>query len=76
MPGEAGAPREAPETKGGDVSAAVAPIVTPPSTSKWYGQVIGLNDVTVSVPPGVTRLLGPKRRQITFMKRSPGSFLA
>ncbi|MDE3156657.1 MAG: ABC transporter ATP-binding protein [Acidobacteriota bacterium] len=27
--------------------------------SKWYGQVIGLNDVTVTVPPGVTGLLGP-----------------
>ena len=27
--------------------------------SKWYGQVIGLNDVSVSVPPGITGLLGP-----------------
>ena len=27
--------------------------------SKWYGQVSGLNDVTVSVPPGITGLLGP-----------------
>ena len=27
--------------------------------SKWYGQVIGLNDVSVTVPPGVTGLLGP-----------------
>jgi ABC-2 type transport system ATP-binding protein len=27
--------------------------------SKWYGQVSGLNDVSVSVPPGITGLLGP-----------------
>jgi len=27
--------------------------------SKWYGQVIGLNDVSVSIPTGITGLLGP-----------------
>jgi ABC-2 type transport system ATP-binding protein len=27
--------------------------------SKWYGQVIGLNDVTLSIPRGITGLLGP-----------------
>jgi ABC-2 type transport system ATP-binding protein len=27
--------------------------------SKWYGQVSGLNDVTVKVQPGITGLLGP-----------------
>jgi ABC-2 type transport system ATP-binding protein len=27
--------------------------------SKWYGQVIGLNDVTVTLRPGITGLLGP-----------------
>ena len=27
--------------------------------SKWYGQVSALNDVSVSVPPGITGLLGP-----------------
>lgn len=27
--------------------------------SRWYGQVIGLNDVTFSLPPGLTALLGP-----------------
>ncbi len=26
--------------------------------SRWYGQVIGVNDVTVSITPGVTGLLG------------------
>lgn len=28
------------------------------SASKWYGQVIGLNDVTCDIGPGVTALLG------------------
>ena len=27
--------------------------------SRWYGQVIGLNDVTCSIEPGITALLGP-----------------
>jgi len=27
--------------------------------SKWYGQVSGLNDITVTIPPGITGLLGP-----------------
>ena len=27
--------------------------------SRWYGQVIGLNDVSFSLPPGLTALLGP-----------------
>jgi ABC-2 type transport system ATP-binding protein len=39
--------------------AAAPPVVAADHLSKWYGQVIGLNDVTVRVPPGVTGLLGP-----------------
>jgi len=35
------------------------PVIATTHLSKWYGQVIGLNDVTVSVPSGVTGLLGP-----------------
>ncbi|HEV2473205.1 MAG TPA: ABC transporter ATP-binding protein [Chthonomonadales bacterium] len=27
--------------------------------SRWYGQVIGLNDVTCAIGPGITALLGP-----------------
>ena len=43
------------------------------SLSKWYGQVIGLNDVTVSVPAGVTGLLGPNGAgKSTFMKLMTG----
>ena len=41
--------------------------------SKWYGQVIGLNDVTVQVPPGITGLLGPNGAgKSTFMKLITG----
>ena len=37
----------------------VATVVATDHLSKWYGQVIGLNDVTLSVSGGVTGLLGP-----------------
>ena len=41
--------------------------------SKWYGQVSGLNDVTVAVPPGITGLLGPNGAgKSTFMKLVTG----
>jgi len=41
--------------------------------SKWYGQVIGLNDVSVTVPPGITGLLGPNGAgKSTFMKVMTG----
>jgi ABC-2 type transport system ATP-binding protein len=48
-------------------------ILTAEHVSKWYGQVIGLNDVSVSVPPGVTGLLGPNGAgKSTFMKLITG----
>jgi len=34
-------------------------VVTTDHLSKWYGQVIGLNDITVNLGSGVTGLLGP-----------------
>jgi len=49
------------------------PIVTADHVSKWYGQVIGLNDVTVSVPSGITGLLGPNGAgKSTFLKLITG----
>jgi ABC-2 type transport system ATP-binding protein len=49
------------------------PIVTAEHVSKWYGQVIGLNDITVNVPPGITGLLGPNGAgKSTFMKLITG----
>ena len=51
----------------------MTPIVTAEKVSKWYGQVIGLNDVSVSVPPGITGLLGPNGAgKSTFMKLITG----
>ena len=49
------------------------PIVVADHVSKWYGQVIGLNDVSVEVPPGITGLLGPNGAgKSTFMKLITG----
>ena len=50
-----------------------APIVQSQNVSKWYGQVIGLNDVSVEVPPGITGLLGPNGAgKSTFLKLITG----
>jgi ABC-2 type transport system ATP-binding protein len=48
-------------------------IVSADHVSKWYGQVIGLNDVSVAVPAGITGLLGPNGAgKSTFMKLITG----
>ena len=48
-------------------------IVVAEHLSKWYGQVIGLNDVTLTVPEGITGLLGPNGAgKSTFMKLVTG----
>jgi ABC-2 type transport system ATP-binding protein len=39
--------------------AEVKPIVAFHDVSKWYGNVIGLNKLTIQIPAGVTGLLGP-----------------
>lgn len=47
--------------------ATAAPTVAPPATpvaelrnvTKWYGPVIGLNDVSLALSPGIVGLLGP-----------------
>jgi len=41
--------------------------------SRWYGQVIGINDVTCHVPPGITALLGPNGAgKSTLLKLATG----
>jgi len=51
----------------------MADIIAADHVSKWYGQVIGLNDVTLTVPPGITGLLGPNGAgKSTFMKLITG----
>jgi ABC-2 type transport system ATP-binding protein len=50
-----------------------AGLVVADHLSKWYGQVIGLNDVSVNVPTGITGLLGPNGAgKSTFMKLITG----
>jgi ABC-2 type transport system ATP-binding protein len=50
-----------------------SPIIAADHVSKWYGQVIGLNDITLAVPPGITGLLGPNGAgKSTFMKLVTG----
>jgi ABC-2 type transport system ATP-binding protein len=41
--------------------------------SKWYGNVLGLSDVTIGIDPGITGLLGPNGAgKSTFMKLITG----
>jgi ABC-2 type transport system ATP-binding protein len=48
-------------------------VIAADHVSKWYGQVIGLNDVTLAVSPGITGLLGPNGAgKSTFMKLITG----
>lgn len=35
------------------------PVISITNLSKWYGQVLGLNDVSMNIYPGITGLLGP-----------------
>jgi ABC-2 type transport system ATP-binding protein len=52
---------------------ATASVIAADHLSKWYGQVIGLNDITLAVPPGITGLLGPNGAgKSTFMKLVTG----
>lgn len=58
------------------------PIPPPPSIvlhelSKWYGDVIGVNQVTLDIRPGVTGLLGPNGAgKSTLMKLLTGQLRA
>jgi ABC-2 type transport system ATP-binding protein len=55
------------------VKPAAEPIVIADHLSKWYGQVIGLNDVTLRLPAGITGLLGPNGAgKSTFLKLMTG----
>ena len=51
----------------------MTPLVVADHLSKWYGQVIGLNDVSMSIPHGITGLLGPNGAgKSTLMKLLTG----
>jgi ABC-2 type transport system ATP-binding protein len=56
-----------------DTGAAADPVIVAQHLSKWYGEVSGLNDVSVAIPPGITGLLGPNGAgKSTFMKLVTG----
>jgi ABC-2 type transport system ATP-binding protein len=53
--------------------ASLTPIVAFEGVSKWYGNVIGLNKVTLRVAAGVTGLLGPNGAgKSTFLQLATG----
>jgi ABC-2 type transport system ATP-binding protein len=53
--------------------AEVKPIVAFHEVSKWYGNVIGLNKLTIQIPAGVTGLLGPNGAgKSTFLQLATG----
>ena len=50
-----------------------APSITLEGVSKWYGEVLGLNDVSAAFGPGVSGLLGPNGAgKSTLMKLACG----
>jgi ABC-2 type transport system ATP-binding protein len=56
-----------------DGSAALKPVVAFHEVSKWYGNVIGLNKLTIQIPAGVTGLLGPNGAgKSTFLQLATG----
>jgi ABC-2 type transport system ATP-binding protein len=51
----------------------VRPIVAFHEVSKWYGNVIGLNKLSIQIPAGVTGLLGPNGAgKSTFLQLATG----
>src|SRR5262249_16715289 len=69
-PGQPRARRGGRDVTAGSLEQAV---VSAGQLSKWYGQVIGLNDVTLTIRPGVTGLLGPNGAgKSTLMKLVAG----
>jgi ABC-2 type transport system ATP-binding protein len=53
--------------------AQVRPIVAFHEVSKWYGNVIGLNKLSIQIPAGVTGLLGPNGAgKSTFLQLATG----
>jgi len=46
------------------------------TVSRWFGNVVAVNDVTMSIGPGVTGLLGPNGAGKTTLLHMMGGFLA
>jgi len=58
LPGEVAGPAEVMPVSAAATST-FAPVVAFHDVSKWYGNVIGVNKLTLRIPAGVTGLLGP-----------------
>jgi ABC-2 type transport system ATP-binding protein len=43
--------------------------------SRWYGNVVAVNDITMSIGPGVTGLLGPNGAGKTTLLHMMAGFL-
>ena len=44
--------------------------------SRWYGNVVAVNDVTMTIGPGITGLLGPNGAGKSTLISTMGGFLA
>ena len=50
-----------------------APVIVARGLARWYGPVIGLTDLDVEIPPGITGLLGPNGAgKSTFLRLVTG----
>ena len=50
-----------------------SPVIQARELARWYGQVVGLTDLTVDIPTGITGLLGPNGAgKSTFMRLLTG----
>lgn len=53
------------------------PVIVTNNLSKWYGNVLGLSDVSLKIEPGITGILGPNGAgKSTFLKLITGQIKA
>ena len=67
------------QTQAAPVAAPVPPadgVVELKSVSRWYGNVVAINDVSMTLGPGVTGLLGPNGAGKTTLLHMMAGFLA
>lgn len=57
------------EPKGEVANSRVGPTITVSNVSKWFGDVVSVNDVSLEVRPGLTGLLGPNGAGKTTLLR-------
>jgi ABC-2 type transport system ATP-binding protein len=70
------APLAAPEAPAVQRAAAPLPAVQLRSASRWYGNVVAVNDVSFDLGPGITGLLGPNGAGKSTLLHMMAGFLA